>query len=149
MPINKICVREVVGAERHTTIQDAARLMRQHHVGDLIVMEGTNGQRVPFGIVTDRDIVVSVVASALDPKFFTIGDLATQELVAAHEDQGVFECIQQMRSKGVRRMPVIDRQGGLVGIISVDDLIHLLAEEMSELARLLSYEQAREAQSKI
>jgi CBS domain-containing protein len=123
--------------------------MRRHHVGDLVVTEErANGRQVPIGIVTDRDIVVSVVATTLDPAVYTVGDLVARELVTVAEDQGVFESIQQMRTNGVRRMPVVDREGGLVGIISVDDLIQLLSDEMSELAKLISREQVREAESK-
>ena len=150
MPIGDVCVRDVVVARKETTIQQAAVLMRRHHVGDLVVVEeGASGRRVPAGIVTDRDIVVSVVATTLDAAVYTVGDLVARELVTAPEDQGVFETIQQMRANGVRRMPVVDRTGGLVGIVSVDDLIELLSEEMSELAKLISREQVREAQSKV
>ena len=141
MAIGKLCVREVAVADRATTVRKAAQLMRQFHVGNLVVVEG----RAPVGIVTDRDIVLSVVATGLDPAVFTIGDLVTQDLATCREDTGVFECIQQMRARGVRRMPVVDRDGALVGIISVDDLVQLLAEEMNDLGKLISREQAREA----
>jgi len=70
----------------------------------------------------------------------------TEKLVAASEDQGIFETIQQMRLKGIRRMPVVNKDGKLVGIVSVDDVIQLLAEEMNELSKLISHEQTREAQ---
>ncbi|HEY7335284.1 MAG TPA: CBS domain-containing protein [Bryobacteraceae bacterium] len=148
MPISEICVREVIVAPRDTPVQEAARLMRQNHVGNLVVMEGRNGSGVPVGIVTDRDITVSVVATKLDPNVFTLGDLITQEVVVAREDQGIFETIRQMRTNGIRRMPVVSRDGELIGIVSVDDVIQLLAEEMSELAKLISHEQAREVQLK-
>ena len=149
MPIGEICVREVVVAQRDTTVQEAAHMMRQHHVGNLLVMNGKNGDSRPVGIVTDRDITIGVVATRLDPAVFTVGDLLTTELVAANEDQGVFETIQQMRLKGIRRVPVVDHDGKLVGILSLDDLIQLLAEEMSELAKLITREQAREATARI
>ena len=150
MPISDVCVRDVVVATKETTVQQAAALMRRHHVGDLVVVqEGTNGRKIPVGIITDRDIVVSVVAPALNGAVYTIGDLVTRELVTVAEDQGVFETIQQMRMIGVRRMPVVDRAGGLVGIISVDDLIQLLSDEMSELAKLIAREQVLETKSKL
>ena len=148
MPIGDICVREVAVADRNTTIQDAAMLMRGMHVGDLIVVQNTNGHRVPVGIITDRDIVVSVVATKLDAAVFTIGDLVSHELVSCREDEGIFECIQQMRVKGVRRMPVLSRDGGLLGIVAVDDLLQLLGEELNELGKLVGRERAREAQTK-
>ena len=148
MPIGDICVREVAVADRNTTIQDAAMLMRRMHVGDLVVVQGANGHRVPVGIITDRDIVVSVVATKLDAAVFTIGDLVTQDLVSCRENEGIFECIQQMRAKGVRRMPVLSQDGELLGIVAVDDLVQLLAEELNELGKLVGRERAREAQTK-
>jgi len=144
MPIGDVCIREVLVATPETTVTEAARLMRQHHVGDLVVVAGENGSRVPTGIVTDRDIVLGGVATGLDPSIFTIGDLVTETLVTVREDLGVFECIQKMRIKGVRRMPVMDAQNKLVGIVSVDDLVQLLGQELGELGRLISREQAKE-----
>lgn len=144
MPVGDICIREVFIATPDTTVLEAAQLMRENHVGDLLVMDPSKGSRVPVGIVTDRDIVVAVVAPDLDPALLTVGDVMSSELETALEDQGVFETIQQMRSAGVRRIPVVTRQGDLVGIVSIDDLIQLLAEEMTELAKLISREQRRE-----
>ena len=148
MPVGEICVRDVVVCERVTTIREAARLMRQHHVGDLVILKESRERRKPVGIVTDRDLVISVLALDVDPTVFTVGDLLTQELVSIDEDQGIFETIQHMRAHGVRRIPVVDQMGGLTGIVSVDDLIQLLAQEMTELGKLISKEQAREVELK-
>lgn len=141
MPIGDVCIGDVVVASRETTAREAARLMAENHVGNLVVVEDIGGRRVPVGIITDRDIVRNVVAEGLDAGLFTLGDLGTRELVTTGEDQGIYECMQQMRINGIRRMPVVDRKGGLV---SLDDLIQLLAEEMSELAKVIVREQARE-----
>ena len=148
MPVGEICVRDVVVCEPGTSIRDAAKLMRQNHVGDLIVVKGSRDSRKPVGIVTDRDLVVSVLAVDIDPAVFTVGDLMTEGVVSIREEQGVFETIQHMRLHGVRRLPVVDGAGGLKGIVSVDDLIQLLAEEMMELGKLISKEQAREVELK-
>jgi len=99
-------------------------------------------------MITDRDIVTSVIAAQLDPTTITAGDLISREIVVVSEDQGVFETIEHMRVHGVRRMPVVDQQGALVGIIAVDDLTELLAEELSQLSKLISKEQAQEVQTK-
>ena len=145
MPIGEMCVRDVVVAGPETTVSQAAKLMAKHHVGNLVVVrEESRGRVFPIGIITDRDIVRNVVAEALDPDVFTLGDLVARELVTAPEDQGIFECMQQMRINGIRRLPVVDSDGILVGIISLDDLIQLLAEEMSELGKVIVREQARE-----
>jgi CBS domain-containing protein len=113
------------------------------------VVDGPNGRKRPTGIVTDRDIVIGVVATKLDPAVFTLGDLVTQELVTAQEDQGIAVSIQQMRSNGIRRMPIVDNKGDLVGIVTVDDLVRLLAEELQELGSAISQEQAREREKRI
>jgi CBS domain-containing protein len=148
MPIGEICVRDTVVCDRNTTIVEAAQLMRQHHVGDLVVVEESGGKRIPVGIITDRDIVVSVVSMKIDPSVFSVGDVVFGEMITIREDQGIFETMRQMRMHGIRRIPVVNEQGGLVGIVSIDDLIQLLAEEMGELAKLISREQRREVQVK-
>ena len=146
MSIGELCNRDVAFAMRETTIAAAARLMRHYHVGSLVVVDEKGGRRVPVGIITDRDIVVEVVATGLDAGTITVGDIMVQEIVTAPESMGVMETIQLMRVKGVRRLPVVDAGGGLAGIVTVDDLLDVLAEELSELARIVVREQVREAQ---
>jgi len=148
MPIGDICVRGVITCNRDTKIDEVAQLMRQHHVGDVVVIEESTGKQVPVGILTDRDVVTSVIALKLDPAMFSAGDLISRKIITVREDLGVFETIQEMRRHGVRRMPVLDQQGTLAGIISIDDLFALLAEEMAELAKLISKEQVEETQRK-
>ena len=144
MAIGEICNREVVIAERGMGVAEAARLMRQHHVGTLIVVEELEGKRRPLGIVTDRDIVIEVVAAAVAPDTLTVSDIMAPDLATVRESEGVFDTIRYMRSRGIRRIPVVDREGWLLGIITLDDLLGLLAEEMIELARLVSHEQRHE-----
>ena len=145
MAVGEICNREVVITEKSVSVVDAAQLMRSHHVGDLVVVEEKGGRRHPVGIVTDRDIVVEVVAAGVNPDTLKVGDIMGPELATLRESEGLFEALRYMRDKGVRRMPVVDRDGGLVGILTLDDLLSLLAEEMTELAKLVSRERQREA----
>ena len=114
--------------------------MREYHAGDLVVVE-ENGKRLPVGIITDRDITISIVALGLDPDVITVGDIMGPELVMVQESDGIFETIQQMRLKGVRRLPIVGEDGALVGIVAVDDLVALLAAEFSELAKVIAQEQ--------
>lgn len=144
MPISEICNREVVIVQRDDTVLEAARLMRKHHVGDVLVVEKRNGISVPVGIVTDRDLVVEIMAPELDQSVITVSDIMAPELTTVKEGTGVFEAIQYMRGKGVRRLPVVNESGGLVGILTLDDLLELLSEELFELAKLVRYEQKRE-----
>ncbi len=148
MAVGDICTRDVVLVEKAATIREAAQLMRKHHVGCLKVTDDSTVQQSPNGIITDRDIVLSVVASGLDPSVFTVGDLTYEDAITIDQDQGLFETIEQMRRKGVRRMPVIDRGGRLVGIVSVDDVVQLLADELGHIAQLIAREQKQERQAK-
>lgn len=145
MPIGEICNREVVIAEKSLAVAEAAQLMRSHHVGDLVVVEERAGRRHPVGIVTDRDIVVEIVAAGVNPDALKVGDIMGPEVATVRESEGLFEALRYMRDKGVRRMPVVDSAGALVGILTLDDLLGLLAEEMMELAKLVSHERRREA----
>jgi len=148
MPIGEICNREVIIVQRDDTVLQAAKLMRQHHVGDLLVVEERGGRRVPVGIVTDRDLVVEIIAPELDSTVITVSDIMVTKLATVKESNGVFEAIQYMRSKGIRRLPVVDDDGGLVGIVTLDDLLVLLADELGALARLVEREQKNEAGSR-
>ncbi|MNC85135.1 Hypoxic response protein 1 [compost metagenome] len=144
--IASVCNRAVAFTTRETTVAAAARLMRHGHVGSLVVVERMNGgKRFPAGIVTDRDIVVEVVATGLDPAAITVGDIMAQELVVGRESDSVLETLEIMRFKGVRRLPTVDADGQLIGIVTVDDLLEVLAEELNELARIVAREQAHEA----
>jgi CBS domain-containing protein len=144
MPISEICSREVVYVQRDNSTLEAAKLMRQYHVGDLVVVDDDKGVKVPVGIITDRDLVVEIMATGLDPTAITVGDVMTPELAVVKEDAGLYESIQYMRAIGVRRLPVVNTDGGLVGILTLDDLLELLAEEMSTLAKLVKHEHKKE-----
>src|SRR4030095_9330688 len=103
--IRELCTREVVVARRDTTVAAAAKLMRHHHVGTIVVCEQVNGgRRLPIGIVTDRDIVIEVVAPELDVKAITVGDIMGQGLITARETEGVLQALEIMRFNGGRRL---------------------------------------------
>lgn len=145
MTISAICNREVITVQRDATVLYAAVLMRQYHVGDVVVVENRNKLCVPVGIVTDRDIVVELVATELDCNVITVGDIIISKLIVVKDSTGVFEAIQLMANKGVRRLPVVDDAGGLVGIITLDDLLLLLSKELAALNKLVAREQKNEA----
>ena len=149
MPVGEICNREVVVAERTTTIVEAARLMRRYHVGDLVVVDEVQGRRVPVGMVTDRDMVVEVIAREQPFASCTVSAIMSATVVCVPETAGVIEAIQLMRSHGVRGVPVVDAGGALVGSLAADDLLDLLAEELSALARIAPRGQEREVRSRL
>lgn len=145
MPIGEFCNREVIVADRTTSVFEAARLMREYHVGCLVVVESLDGPRRPIGLVTDRDIVVEVVAENVAPETVKLGEIMTGKLSTICVTDGVYDTLRYMREHGFRRMPVVNELGELAGIVSMDDYLGLLAEEMTELTRLIAREQGRES----
>ncbi|NHZ99360.1 CBS domain-containing protein [Massilia sp. CCM 8734] len=148
MRVCEICTVPSSYCKGDETVQAAALLMRKHHVGDLVVIDQINDERIPVGILTDRDIVVSVIALGLDPASLLVGDIMSADLLTASEDDDVYETIERMRFRGIRRVPVVNNAGGLTGIVSVDDLLEFLAEEMGELSRISSHQQSDEKRAR-
>ena len=138
------CNRQVVTATRETTISGAARLMRDRHVGSLIVIENIDNRLDPVGILTDRDIVIEVLAEDVDPDAVTVGDVMTTAVLKVCEHDSIFEIAQRMRARGVRRVPVVSKQGELVGVLAQDDILALLGEELSMLVKVSTREVEQE-----
>lgn len=146
MNVGEICSRVVVFAESGTPVLQAAKLMRDHHIGALVVTEGGAGARRPIGIVTDRDLVVEVVAADVDYHTLSVGDIMSERPATIKEAVGLFEAAAQMRSGGVRRLVVVDANEHLLGIVAMDDLLPVLAEELSAISLAIRAEQRRETQ---
>jgi len=146
MPIGEFAIRQVIVAPRNLPLLDGAKLMRQYHVGDIVITEETDGKRRPVGIVTDRDMVLEVMAQGVDATKLSVGDIMTENPMTVREYEGVFQTIQLMRAKGARRAPVVDKDGVLVGIVAADDFIELLATELSDLVKLFSRERKQETE---
>ena len=117
MKAGELCNRNVITAEPDMSIQQAAGLMRDHHVGCLIVVRENEARIEPVGIVTDRDIVVELIAKGISTDEVTVGDIMSFALLKVCEDDTVFESAQRMRCRGVRRVPVITNNGALAGIL--------------------------------
>ncbi len=148
MSVGDVCSREVVVTDRDDTIPHVSQLMREYHVGDAIVVEEHNGERVPVGILTDRDIVVDLIANGADLGSITIGDVMSHDLLVIGEDDSLDDAIKRMRDRGVRRVPVVNHRGGLEGILAVDDIIDLLAEQLTDVDRLFNREQKHERETR-
>jgi CBS domain-containing protein len=144
MQISELCRDSVTVVGRDSPVLEAAQLMRRYHVGTVVVVDVSAGAQVPVGILTDRDIVVGVVAMDLNPRDLTAGDIMTESPVMVPENCDVYDAISMMREAGVRRMPVINAEGALTGIVSLDDLLPVVAQELADLARLPSAGRNRE-----
>lgn len=148
MRISDICTRSVVHIGAAASVRDAAQAMRKNHVGAIVVVDQPNGERIPIGVITDRDIVVAIVASGVDPQSLTVGDVMSQPPATCSENEDIFDAIQTMRDRGVRRLPVLNAKGGLAGVLSTDDIYGALSTHTGELSRALTREQVREMQAR-
>jgi len=133
-----------VTVEKSAPVARAARLMRQYHVGSVVIVADGSVPPRPVGIVTDRDLAIEVIAPEVPAETLTVGDLMGAELLTAREEDGVWETIMRMRAMGVRRLPVLSRHGELVGILTMDDLLQFIVGELSDLVKLVRREQKRE-----
>lgn len=134
MNIADICTREIVMADTRASLKEAATLMREQHVGTLLVVDNADSGAQAVGIVTDRDFVIEAMARGLDTEQTTVGRLAEGKLAVVPASASVDDAIAAMKERGVRRLLVANQDGQLFGIVSLDDLLDALAHEMSELA---------------
>lgn len=148
MDIDSICSRHIVSMDAREPLQRAAALMREHHVGTVVVTEEAAGMTQVCGIVTDRDLAIEVLARGGDASLAPVGRLVQGPPVGIAATAGIADAIQAMQSAGVRRLLVHDEQGHLVGLLSVDDLIPALALPFAGLAEVLRHGLQREVQAR-
>jgi CBS domain-containing protein len=138
MKTENICQRPVITIRSSDEVIKAAQLMREKHVGYLVVVESDSMR--PIGVLTDRDIVVSVVAREVDPATMRVADVMSPRPITAAEDESVEEALGKMRQFGIRRLPVVNRRDELVGILATDDVLRALAVETQDIATAIGRE---------
>lgn len=144
MNLATLCRREVVGISADAALRDAAALMCEQHVGSLVVVTNDTPSSV-IGIVTDRDLALDVLGRAPAAADQRVGDLVRGQPLAVRSDAGLREAAAAMEAAGVRRLLVVDSDGGVVGLVSADDLLEAMAEDLATLARALRRGIARES----
>ena len=146
----EICTRTVIYADRGMMLDEAARLMRTHHVGSLVVVEERSPkERIAVGMLTDRDIATGVVALDRDAHAFRVGDIMSPDVVTAREQDSVLDVLAMMRHKKVHRMPVTGARGGLIGLVAVDDVLAIVAEQIHALAAAVGAAQRHEVSATV
>jgi CBS domain-containing protein len=143
MTAGEVCNRQIVFTTPETSIVDAVGLMKTHHVGDVVVVHEPDGDRVPVGILTDRDVALAVERLLRLPQL-RVADVMTAGLVTSPENENLYDALKKMQAHGIRRLPVVNDRGGLEGLLTFDDVIELLSEELTDLAKLVAREQKRE-----
>ncbi len=128
--------REVIFVTEEATLKEAAHLMREHHIGDLVVVRVVNGLRVPVGLVTDRDLSLETYGQDLSGDKLLVCDIMTREIATASIHDDVFQLIERMKDAGVGRLPLVDDEGSLAGIITAKRLTCILLEGLNELFQM-------------
>ena len=144
MKVAEHCKRKVVSVSESADVTSAARLMRESHVGFLVVHEQGDELRKPIGVLTDRDIVLQIIAREVEPASVTVKDVMTRQPLIASETDDLTDLLQGMRLAGIRRVPVVDARGALTGIMALDDAIELVTSLLCEISGCIKSEQRQE-----
>jgi CBS domain-containing protein len=144
MLVAEACTADVVCCRPQASALEAARLMRQKHVGDVVVVDDPDGERVPMGVITDRDLAIEVLGNGRDAASTTVSSLVRTPVVIAKDSEDTRVVIERMHAHGVRRIPVVDARGVLLGIVTLDDLLKTLLSDMQLLLEAETRAQRRE-----
>jgi CBS domain-containing protein len=146
MSLRDIASQNVVTISADATIQEAAKKMRELHVGDVIAVRIQAGQARPVGILTDRDIVVSTTALGIAPDIMLVEDIMLPELITAHSNDSLYHVLNLMKEHGIKRIPLVDENGTLEGIVTADDIVSVLAAGLSAIVQLTEKQHLLEAE---
>jgi predicted transcriptional regulator len=144
MKVGEYCKRAVVAIASSADAAEAAKLMRSEHVGFLIVYREDDPLQRPVGVLTDRDLVLGVMARDVDPHAVTVDDVMTRQPLIATDADELSDMLQAMRMSGVRRVPVVDVRGALIGIMAIDDALAVITGLMCDLSGSIKSEQRQE-----
>lgn len=148
MKIGDVCRHDAVSIANTEGITEAARLMREHHVGFLIVHQLGDDLRRPIGVLTDRDLVLEVMAKKVDPETLKVDDVMTRQPLVAIESEDVSDLLQAMQLAGIRRVPVADIRGALTGVIAIDDVFDIVTTFMCNITGSIKHEQRVERRAR-
>jgi CBS domain-containing protein len=140
MTVGSICTRRVITVDRGIDIAKAAGVMRDNSIGYLVVTDRA-GDGVPVGVLTDRDIVIKVLAKDVDPHSLTVGDVMTPDPLVAADDDGISQTLRRMRGLGVRRVPVVGARGYVSGVLSIDDVVDHVVGQLADVSGSIRNEQ--------
>lgn len=145
MLLFEICTPDIIYCAPEMSVVAASRLMRERHVGDIVVVDDNDeGDQVPLGMVTDRDIVIEVLALGRDPETVKVREIMRKPAVIGRSNEDVSEAVERMKAHGVRRLPVLGDDRRLAGIVTLDDLLRQLAFDANQLVEVMAREQGRE-----
>lgn len=140
MRVGEICNRHAVIVGKLDSIYTAAVLMREHHANYLVVVESCGGNNVPVGSLTDRDIVVDIIAKNADLAKITISDVMNPHLLLAEENDSVISTLKRMRHKRICYIPIVNAKRALIGVLSLDAILDVITEQLNDIGYIINRE---------
>ena len=140
MFVGKYCDKKISTLTQDSSILDAAQVMRKNHVGEVIIVEKKMGNVIPVGLITDRDLVVEILAMEIDIETINLGCIMCIELVTVNYDSSLNKALEIMQHHGIRRAPVVGNNGELIGIINIEAVIKVLSQDMAKILKLFNNE---------
>lgn len=140
MSLRQYCDNEVSLLTQDSSILEAAQVMRKNHVGEVIIVEHQKAKTIPLGIVTDRDLVIEIMAMEVDVEKINLGSIMCFELITVSDDTSLNDALEIMQINGIRRAPVIDGSGALIGLINIESILKILTQDMTKLLKLFNTE---------
>lgn len=138
MNITEIASMNPISIAPDASAREAAITMRDTHVGCVIVATGSDDDRLtPVGVVTDRDLAIMLIAMNADPDEVTVQDIMSSDPLILSQGDAVEDAIEMMNSHAVRRAPIVDAKGFLIGVVSIEDLVSVISDHLQKLADLL------------
>lgn len=136
MRVGDVCNHHAVIIGKSDSVYTAAVLMRDHHANYVVVVESRGGYNIPVGALTDRDIVVKIAANDIDMKVITVADVMDAPIIADEKDS-IMATLKRMRHNRVRYIPVINTCKALIGVLSVEDILESLTEQLSDIGYII------------
>ena len=148
MHVGRLSTHPVETCTVECSALELADRMRHAHVGDIVVIEYRGGDAVPIGLVTDRDLVIEVLARGENPEQTTAGQIMSRGLIVVSETDEISVALDEMRRSGIRRLPVVDDSGRLTGIVTLDDIVDYLASLLGGIAQVSKLQRIEEQRSR-
>lgn len=141
MSLESLCRREIICVRTSDKVIDATRLMEEKNVGSVVVVS----EDKPVGIMTDRDVMIRIVNKGLDPEKTSVSDVMSVEIITLKQNTGLYDALEQIKESksSVRRFPIVDENGSIKGIITLDDVVYLLGKEMSDVSSIIETERPK------
>jgi predicted transcriptional regulator len=140
MSVGQYCDREIGLVSQGSSILEAAQIMRNCHVGEVVVVKQHNGKNIPVGIITDRDLVIEIIAMEVNVDQISVGSIMSLEMITVNEDKSLRDTLEVMQLNGIRRSPVVDKSGALLGLIKIEDILEVLSHDMAKVLELFHTE---------